>query len=205
MVAYADEPLRLVVNRMAETGFTRFPVVERGDTRKLVGMVSLHDLLHARTRALKRSGAANAYCASACRSAAGDSQRNAPGMMTIGHSNRPLAEFVAMLQAHGVELLVDVRTVPRSRHNPQFNRERCRAARGGRNRLPPHAGAGRPAPRAQGFASTPAGATLSFRGYADYMQTPEFAASLDALIAAPGEGRPPSCAPKRCPGAAIAR
>jgi CBS domain-containing protein len=53
VVAYADEPLRLVVNRMAETGLTRFPVVEREDTRKLVGMVSLSDLLRARTRSLE--------------------------------------------------------------------------------------------------------------------------------------------------------
>ena len=52
-VAYPDEPLRIVVNRMAETGFTRFPVVERGDARKLAGMVSLNDLLRARTRLLE--------------------------------------------------------------------------------------------------------------------------------------------------------
>jgi CBS domain-containing protein len=53
VVAYAGEPLRVVVNRMAQTGFTRFPVVEREDTRKLVGMVSLDDLLRARTRSLE--------------------------------------------------------------------------------------------------------------------------------------------------------
>jgi CBS domain-containing protein len=53
VVAYADEPLRVVVYRMAETGLTRFPVVERGDSRKLVGMVSLKDLLRARTRSLE--------------------------------------------------------------------------------------------------------------------------------------------------------
>jgi CBS-domain-containing membrane protein len=53
VVAYADEPLRVVVNRMAETGLTRFPVVEREDSRKLAGMVSLSDLLRARTRSLE--------------------------------------------------------------------------------------------------------------------------------------------------------
>ncbi len=53
IVAYDDEPLRIVVNRMAETGYTRFPVLQRGDGRKLVGMVGLHDLLHARTRVLE--------------------------------------------------------------------------------------------------------------------------------------------------------
>ncbi|HLY17448.1 MAG TPA: chloride channel protein [Bryobacteraceae bacterium] len=53
VVAYADEPLRVVVNRMAETGYTRFPVVDREDGRKLVGMVGLHDLLQARTRSIQ--------------------------------------------------------------------------------------------------------------------------------------------------------
>jgi len=53
VVAYANEPLRVVVYRMAETGLTRFPVVERNGSRKPVGMVSLHDLLQARTRSLE--------------------------------------------------------------------------------------------------------------------------------------------------------
>jgi H+/Cl- antiporter ClcA/CBS domain-containing protein len=53
VVAYADEPLRLVVYRMAETGVTRMPVVERHETRTLAGMVSLNDLLRARTRTLE--------------------------------------------------------------------------------------------------------------------------------------------------------
>jgi len=51
-VAYPDEPLRVVVYRMAETGLTRFPVVERDGAHKLVGMVSLNDLLKARTHSL---------------------------------------------------------------------------------------------------------------------------------------------------------
>ena len=53
VVAHPDEPLRVVVNRMAETGFTRMPVVERQNGHKLVGMVSLQDLLQARTRSLE--------------------------------------------------------------------------------------------------------------------------------------------------------
>ena len=52
VVAYPDEPLRVVVYRMAETGFTRFPVVDREDEKKLLGMISLRDLLSARTRSL---------------------------------------------------------------------------------------------------------------------------------------------------------
>jgi chloride channel protein, CIC family len=53
VVAYPDEPLRAVVYRMAETSFTRLPVVERDDPRKLVGMISLNDLLKARVRSLE--------------------------------------------------------------------------------------------------------------------------------------------------------
>ena len=52
VVAYPDEPLRIVVYRMAESGFTRFPVVDREDQRKLLGMISLRDLLSARARSL---------------------------------------------------------------------------------------------------------------------------------------------------------
>jgi chloride channel protein, CIC family len=52
VVAHPDEPLRVVVYRMAETGLTHFPVVERGDERKLLGMIGLRDLLSARTRNL---------------------------------------------------------------------------------------------------------------------------------------------------------
>jgi CBS domain-containing protein len=50
VMAAADESLRTVVYRMAETGFTRMPVVESGEERRIVGMISLDDLLHARTR-----------------------------------------------------------------------------------------------------------------------------------------------------------
>src|SRR5437773_4408467 len=53
VVAYPDEPLRAVVYRMAETGLTRFPVVERGEARRLIAMIALSDLLQARVRSLK--------------------------------------------------------------------------------------------------------------------------------------------------------
>ena len=53
VLAYADEPLRVVVYRMAETGLTRFPVVDAADPKKLLGMISLYDLLRARTRVVE--------------------------------------------------------------------------------------------------------------------------------------------------------
>ncbi|MGC1596115.1 MAG: DUF488 domain-containing protein, partial [Candidatus Acidiferrales bacterium] len=44
-------------------------------------------------------------------------------IFTVGHSTRPLEEFIDLLKAHGVQRVMDIRTIPRSRHNPQFNRE----------------------------------------------------------------------------------
>ena len=52
VVAFSDEPLRIIVHRMAETGLSRLPVLDPGDGRKLVGMISINDLLHARTQNL---------------------------------------------------------------------------------------------------------------------------------------------------------
>jgi chloride channel protein, CIC family len=57
LVAFSDEPLRTVVNRMADTGFTRFPVLDPAGDGKIVGMVALNDLLHARTRTLSEERA----------------------------------------------------------------------------------------------------------------------------------------------------
>jgi uncharacterized protein (DUF488 family) len=103
-------------------------------------------------------------------------------MLTIGHSNRPLAELVAILGAHGVDLLVDVRSVPRSRHNPQFNAEALPeplAAAGIRYVHLPGLGGLRHARK--GSRNT-GWRNLSFRGYADYMETAGFEESLAELL-----------------------
>jgi len=107
--------------------------------------------------------------------------------MTIGHSNRPLEELIGMLQAHGVTTLVDVRTVPKSRHNPQFNREELPApleAAGITYRHMPGLGGLR---HARKDSTNTGWRNASFRGYADYMQTAEFERNLDELLALPGE------------------
>src|SRR4051794_560496 len=104
-------------------------------------------------------------------------------MMTIGHSNRSLEEFVAMLQAHGIDLLADVRTVPRSRHNPQFNLESLpgslAAVRIGHIHMPGLGGLR----HARKDSTNTGWRNDSFRGYADYMQTPEFGHNIDELLA----------------------
>jgi uncharacterized protein (DUF488 family) len=109
-------------------------------------------------------------------------------MMTIGHSNRPLQELIDMLRAHGVDLLVDVRTVPKSRYSPQFNAANLPAPllqAGIEYRGMPELGGLR---RARKDSINTGWRNDSFRGYADYMQTPEFDAALDQLLQAT-EGR----------------
>jgi uncharacterized protein (DUF488 family) len=103
-------------------------------------------------------------------------------VMTIGHSTRTLAEFIGLLQAHGVDRVVDVRTVPRSWHNPQFNKASLPRAlkKAGLGYVHmPGLGGLRHAKRDSlnvGWRNS------SFQGYADYMQTPEFEQSLNELI-----------------------
>ena len=102
---------------------------------------------------------------------------------TIGHSTRTADAFVALLKAHGVGCLADIRTVPRSRHNPQFNGDALAASLGdaGIEYVPMQALGGL---RRPGKDSINAGwRNTGFRGYADYMQTDAFQDALDALIA----------------------
>jgi uncharacterized protein (DUF488 family) len=103
---------------------------------------------------------------------------------TIGHSTRSIAEFTEMLNAHAVKRLIDVRTVPRSRHNPQYNREELSAAleRGHLHYSYMPGLGGFRQPRKDALTNL-GWRNLNFRGYADYMQTPEFAGHLHDLVA----------------------
>jgi uncharacterized protein (DUF488 family) len=101
---------------------------------------------------------------------------------TVGHSTRPIEEFIALLKAHGITQLVDVRTVPKSRHNPQFGTEaleRSLLASGIGYALAPGLGGFR---RTSPESPNGAWRNLSFRGYADYMLTPDFNESLVGVI-----------------------
>lgn len=105
-----------------------------------------------------------------------------PVVLTIGHSTRPLTEFLALLAAHSATQLVDVRTVPRSRHNPQFNQDTLPTALELAGIHYEHA-AGLGGFRHQSPDSANMGwRNTSFRGYADYMQTVDFARSLAHLM-----------------------
>jgi len=101
---------------------------------------------------------------------------------TVGHSTRPIDEFIGLLRAHGITQLVDVRTVPRSRHNPQFETgalAKSLAAAGVGYALAPGLGGFR---RTSPESPNGGWRNLSFRGYADYMLTPDFNESLVAVL-----------------------
>src|SRR4051795_13514773 len=105
-----------------------------------------------------------------------------PDIFTIGHSTRPIEAFVRLLRAHGVQRVIDVRTIPRSRHNPQFNRDQLspalHRARIHYRHMPGLGGLRRARPDSINTGWRNA----SFRGYADYMQTPAFDESLCRCI-----------------------
>jgi len=154
-------------------------------------------------------------------------------LFTLGHSTRSLEELLQILRAHGVRRLVDVRSIPRSRHNPQFNRDSLsrflrnrpsghgtplagQARRGLTAAVPGRIGyrhmkslgglrRARPARHTEGGQASPnmGWRNASFRGFADYMQTPEFAEALQGLAAQRGA---PRCAPasvRRCQDALL--
>lgn len=105
-----------------------------------------------------------------------------PTVLTIGHSTRTIEEFIRLVQAHAVTRVVDVRTVPRSRRNPQFNRDTLPASLGAAGIGYTHmAGLGGLRHTTRDSPNT-GWRNASFRGYADYMQTPEFGKALDELI-----------------------
>ncbi len=103
-------------------------------------------------------------------------------IFTIGHSTRSLPEFISILKNFRISVLADVRTIPRSRHNPQFNSVQLSAAlkkSGIRYLHMPGLGGLR---RAKPDSINAAWRNASFRGYADYMQTREFVHNLQPLI-----------------------
>ena len=127
---------------------------------------------------------------------------NTPRIVTLGHSNRTVAQLLDLLCAHGIELVVDVRRVPRSGRNPHFNADvlAIDLSRGGiAYRSMPELGGRRSRAR-----NTPHSSLTdpSIAGYADYMDTPAFADAVAALIDAAGsrttailcaEARPEGC------------
>jgi uncharacterized protein (DUF488 family) len=107
-------------------------------------------------------------------------------VFTVGHSTHPIEEFIGLLRAHGVARLIDVRTIAKSRHNPQFSEDAIAASLAaagiGYQRMPDLGGL------RHGTAHSPNGAwrNASFRGYADYMQTAAFDGAIEDLLRVAG-------------------
>ena len=103
-------------------------------------------------------------------------------VFTIGHSTRSLDEFLAILKSFSIELVVDVRTLPGSMRCPQFNGETLVPALAESGIGYVHQKGLGGLRRARKDSTNTAWRNASFRGYADYMQTPEFAANLAELV-----------------------
>jgi uncharacterized protein (DUF488 family) len=103
-------------------------------------------------------------------------------VFTLGHSTLPIERFIALLQIFGIERLVDIRAIPRSRHNPQFNDTALSGSLGAQHidYVPMQALGGRR--HARKDSSNTGWRNASFRGYADYMQTDAFQEALNSLI-----------------------
>jgi len=112
-----------------------------------------------------------------------------PVVLSIGHSTRTWKAFLDLLRAHRVKRVIDVRSIPRSRHNPQFNRatlsKKLRAARIGYVHLRKLGGLRHPRRDSPNMGWR----NSSFRGYADYMQTSDFEVGLQRLMKLAGQKR----------------
>lgn len=103
-------------------------------------------------------------------------------ILTLGHSTRSADEFLSLLQVHGVKCLADVRTIPRSRHNPQFNGDHLAHSLREAGISYSHVSGLGGLRHARRDSINTGWRNAGFRGYADYMQTPDFENALDALI-----------------------
>lgn len=113
----------------------------------------------------------------------------APVIYTIGHSTRPQGEFIALLRHYGVVTLIDIRLLPRSRHNPQFNREELACALPASGIRYVYLGQLGGLRQGLGAASPNTGwRNASFRAYADYMATEPFRQGIAEVLALAHDG-----------------
>ena len=104
-------------------------------------------------------------------------------LWTIGHSTRPIDEFIKLLKGYTIQQLVDVRTIPRSHYNPQFNMESLAKSLKKAKVIYVHMPQLGGLRKAKKDSINAGWKNASFRGYADYMQTPEFWTALENLMA----------------------
>lgn len=109
------------------------------------------------------------------------SKRARNQILTIGYSSHPIDEFIEWLRAHEIKMIVDIRTIPKSRHSPAYNQEELKAslkkAKIGYRHLKELGGLR----HALKDSVNTGWMNPSFRGFADYMQTPSFQTGLEKL------------------------
>lgn len=101
---------------------------------------------------------------------------------TIGHSTRSIEEFIELLQSNGIKQLIDIRTIPKSSRNPQFNSESLAESLRQKGINYKHIKALGGRRHAHQDSVNLGWRNASFRGYADYMQTPEFNEAIDEAM-----------------------
>jgi uncharacterized protein (DUF488 family) len=104
-------------------------------------------------------------------------------VFTIGHSTRSLDDFISLLKEHNIKQVIDIRTIAKSRHNPQFNQASLRQALKNHRINYRHMKGLGGLRHAHKDSINTAWHNLSFRGYADYMQTPAFTNNIEKLVA----------------------
>lgn len=111
-------------------------------------------------------------------------ERQSAGLdvFTIGHSTHPIGEFIGLLESNGVRQVIDIRTIPKSRHNPQFNIDSLDASLDASGIKYVHVKELGGLRHAKPDSINLGWRNASFRGFADYMQTSEFTAGLDRAI-----------------------
>lgn len=110
-----------------------------------------------------------------------DKKVSKPVIYTIGHSTKTIEQFRAMLSAHGIKKIVDVRTIPKSRYNPQFNQDELRESLADVKIRYEHLKSLGGLRHAKKDSINIGWENASFRGFADYMQTDEFSRGLERL------------------------
>ena len=136
------------------------------------------------------SGARNSTVRPVARADAPDHKgATEPIIFTIGHSNRTIEDFIELLKTHRLEQVIDIRTIPRSRHNPQFNSDALAESLSKHNIAYIHLAKLGGLRHARADSTNLAWRNSSFRGFADYMETEEFEDGLDHALALAREKR----------------
>ena len=111
-----------------------------------------------------------------------NNKKNKSIIFTIGHSTRSIDDFIGLLREYGVQQVIDIRTIPKSRHNPQLNQAELRTALKNKRIAYRHMKGLGALRHSKKDSINTAWENASFRGFADYMQTDAFKENLEKLM-----------------------